>query len=324
MKKTLRKLGRAKTVILGLVFVLVGCFITYWMAGSAKETKDYPTTEATIVFIDKTYDYTTENYDYTVYIDYSVGGTDYTNVEFPQYKSSYKYGAQITIKYNPDDPSTIYATDMGPGIFIGLGLAAFGLAFVVVPLVKGSKSRKIDKQIDNNEYDTLLIDMCNRTDSLLNTYSKTADESEFTFSSDTFNQKHFVLKDSDGTAIIEAVRTKNAVVVSEYDFINNITKQTVHHKVGATVTNDKHSIYSRSYFKLDGEEIWEYLRKNGVELVFTGFSFVIKYKGQQVGKGTIGTMQLKAIGIKTSTKYLDIVFLCCFAAARCPVGVMNY
>ena len=107
-------------LLLGGLLFLVSGVIKYTQVTS------FPQTNAMITQIDWEPGVGEESDKYTVYVRYSVGGTTYDQ-QLDNYKSSYREGQTITIRYNPSNPETITALNTPATILI----TAFGGVLLV-------------------------------------------------------------------------------------------------------------------------------------------------------------------------------------------------
>ena len=118
MNKTL---GSIIAIVLGLVAIGFGVYTQFF------QTKGFEQTTATITQIDQTWkgynDETMEDeYDYTVYVKYTVDGKEYTG-KADTYDGSYVEGKEITVYYNPSNPADIHGDSGILGfIMIGIGV----------------------------------------------------------------------------------------------------------------------------------------------------------------------------------------------------------
>ncbi len=77
------------------------------------------------------------------------------------------------------------------------------------------------------------------------------------------------IEDESRNVLYEAVVTKfSPIGAIEMDFIDHMNNKTTPHKVGHEVDTEFNSILidNRSTIKLDGEDIWKHLKKNGVTI----------------------------------------------------------
>ena len=115
-----------KTYLAPAILLLGG--LLFLVSGVIKYTQvtSFPQTNAMITQIDWEPGVGEESDKYTVYVRYSVGGTTYDQ-QLDNYKSSYREGQTITIRYNPEKPETITALSTPAAILI----TAFGGVLLV-------------------------------------------------------------------------------------------------------------------------------------------------------------------------------------------------
>lgn len=118
MNKTL---GSIIAIVLGLVAIGFGVYTQFF------QTKGFEQTTATITKIEETWrgynDETMEDeYDYEVYVKYSVDGKEYEG-KADTYDGSYTEGKEITVYYNPSNPADIHG-DSGILGFVLIGVGA--------------------------------------------------------------------------------------------------------------------------------------------------------------------------------------------------------
>ncbi len=100
--------------------------------------------------------------------------------------------------------------------------------------------------------------------------SEKGEERELYFLSDLGTVKiGHQLEDASRNVLYEAVVTKfSPIAAIEMDFIDHMNNKTTQHKVGHEVEVDYGSILidNKSTIKMDGEDIWKHLKKNGVTI----------------------------------------------------------
>jgi len=152
------------------------------------------------------------------------------------------------------------------------------------------------------------------------------------------------MEDADRKVLYEAKVTKFSLVgATGMDFIDHVKGTTTPHQVGHEIETDYHSILidNHSGFKLDGEDIWKHLRRNGVviessfmsgkplwpqyrvlrdgeEIAVLQSSGVHVHEEDAAGDGKLAKM-VPARGyfrIQTREKNLDLLFVVAMAFAR--------
>ena len=111
--------------LLGLATLCFGVYMRFF------ENNGYVKTTAIITQIDETYTGTDSDghseYDYDVYVDYTVDGKEYHG-KSDLYQSNYEEGKEITIYYNPENPEEIH----GDGKTFGLYLMIAGPVVMII------------------------------------------------------------------------------------------------------------------------------------------------------------------------------------------------
>ena len=111
-------------LILGIAAAAVGI-------STLVKQKSYVPADAVITEIFEEYDITEKEWRYTVYIKYTVDGTEYNEV-LGYHDSSFAVGKEIQIMYNPENPAqTVEAASTAAVYFTVLG-SVFIIAGVIV------------------------------------------------------------------------------------------------------------------------------------------------------------------------------------------------
>ena len=144
----------------------------------------------------------------------------------------------------------------------------------------------------------------------------------------------FSLVDENDNIVYEGKMTKFSLFgASPYTFTNFITNKIEEHKIGKTVTMEENGVSgffsTSSYFKFDGEKIWNYLHDKGIRIDSNlssgkiGMTYDISFEGNTIA--TISTSTPKGKSFVTTDKYydvtcdeanLDLVFLVAFSIAK--------
>ena len=125
-----------KNVVIAIAFIIGLAVFGYGVYLQFFEGKGYVQTTATITQIDQVwtgYDNETnmDEYDYTVYVEYTVDGKDYT-AKSDFYEDGLEKGQEITVYYNPSDPSKMVSEKgIFPYVLMGIG-AVIAIGAVVV------------------------------------------------------------------------------------------------------------------------------------------------------------------------------------------------
>ena len=145
----------------------------------------------------------------------------------------------------------------------------------------------------------------------------------------------FVMEDEAGNVVFEAKVLKQPIIgAATVEFINHLTNMSEEHSVGQTVTIETLTgevFYTRkAYFKFDGENIWNFLYGEGVEINSgmqqgtLSLSYQVFYEGDLVatismtnanhtGPALIPTMNFEVV---TEEGNIDLAFLVAYAIAK--------
>ena len=153
----------------------------------------------------------------------------------------------------------------------------------------------------------------------------------------------FYLEDENGNTVYEGKMTKFSLLgPSPFEFVNHVTGKTEEHKVGKTVTVEQGNgglismLSKRSYFKYDGQKIWDYLHDQGIRIEsgLSGKKLGMSYDVTLMGAPlcTIANSSPKGKSIFTTDLYydvtseeedLDLVFLVAFSIAKTDQTIYN-
>ena len=153
----------------------------------------------------------------------------------------------------------------------------------------------------------------------------------------------FYLEDENGNTVYEGKMTKFSLLgASPFEFVNHVTGKTEEHKVGKTITVEQGNgglismLSKRSFFKYDGQKIWDYLHDQGIRIESgisgqkLGMSYDVTFKGAPLC--TIANSSPKGKSIFTTDLYydviceekdLDLVFLVAFSIAKTDQTIYN-
>ena len=147
-------------------------------------------------------------------------------------------------------------------------------------------------------------------------------------------KRSFYLEDEKNNIVYEGNMIKFSLLfASLYEFINHLTGKREEHKVGKTITLEESGVSgffsTKSRFKFDGKNIWDYLHNLGVRIESKlssdkiGMTYVISFEGKEIA--TVASSSPKGKSIITTDlfydviadeKDLDLVFLVAFAIAK--------
>lgn len=149
-----------------------------------------------------------------------------------------------------------------------------------------------------------------------------------------FLKQGFFMADENDNVVFEAKMLKQPLIGSmQFNFINRITNKEEEHKVGQTITTTQSGMIgafsTKSHFKFDGKNIWDYLHEKGIRIDShliqgkLGMTYDITLEGKEMATITSTTPKGKSVitsshyyDVTTSDENLDLAFLVTFAIAR--------
>lgn len=329
----LRKFGNIRNavgfIIIGLFFAVVSVLIL----SSPKE--DLVSATATISAIEVSYDENNER-TFSVFVDYSADGKEYTHVELGSYSSSMHEGDTVDIGYDPADPTHVQALGGDSLVFIILAVGVLAVVGGVLSLIKSIKQKTRDmneyNQVNTADIPQEKIDAVKDSDEPENSY--------FFHFGGKLNQD-YILEDAEHRTIYEA-RLQKLVLIGDmnFDFINHISgvSRTVRigHTVSTSVGMGNINVPTSSSFTVNGMNNWEYLASKGFGFDFghVGIrpSFKVFHYGVEVAhietsgadlfeeKNTKNPLYKLPVNgyfrVDCRNSDLDMVFLTCFSIAR--------
>ena len=145
----------------------------------------------------------------------------------------------------------------------------------------------------------------------------------------------FFMTDENGNVVYEAKVLKQSLLgPATVEFINHISGKKQEHQVGKVVTTETSGMFEffsvKSWFKLDGKKIWDYLHAAGIRINSSmadgkiGMTYDISLKGEPIATlATAAANGGKAIitsgfhyDVTSAEENLDWAFLTTFAIAK--------
>lgn len=329
------------TIILFIFAVLLSPFMT----------QGYVKGEGTITEVEETTSYDSDHIPYTEYITtftYTADGKDYE--AFNLLSEERQVGDKITFYYDPKDPNKTSNSLNNAWlwlVFLGLGILSgvLTVVFAIKDRNRGKQTDELRAQRDEVERRAAETKKALGEDYVaeeLGEGEKT--EYYFRFDGRTF-MPGYLIEDKNRTPLFEGKMTQNLLVVPrKFEFINHRTHQTTVHKVGHIVTSGTSSgrfggsdFTTSSWFKFDGENIWDYLHNKGI-LIDTdmgeklgAFEYTITKNGrffakaqmtgknvheEDEGKAKFNFVNKMFYRVWTSETDLELVFTVVFAIAE--------
>ena len=201
-----------------------------------------------------------QQYDLTV--AYTVNGKDYTGT-FNGLTGTFKTGNAIKVFYNPEDPAKITNAKMGS--LIPIIMIAVGVLAIVFGLMKTIKAFKKSKELD-----------ATNPTADFDGFKRGSGVTEYYFRWDGNSLKPgYLIEDADRKPLFEGKMLKNTLVGARtFEFTNHVTGEVKEHDVGHTVTQTYNNSFfgAKSWFKFDGENIWDLLHERGLRMNASMFS----------------------------------------------------
>ena len=237
-------------LIMAVVCIAAGIYLTFFHSAG------FIRTQAVITSIEEKQDeINSDETTHIVTVDYTVDGKSYSS-ELNTYSPSYKEGKTIDVFYDPKDPSIVHGGN-GIGIY-ALAVGAALIALVIFSSVKTKQAKeKIEKITESRGGERYAP-------------SVKGPERELYFLTDTGTVKYgHRIEDKDRKVLYEAKMTKfSPLAPFGFDFIDHEHGVTTPHMIGHQESSEWNTFLIDSHytFELDGEDIWEHLKANGVNV----------------------------------------------------------
>ncbi len=127
---------RLITLVMTLLFLAAGIFLIIMGFKNGRMQKTFIETTGVITRIERVERVGNDReYDYFTYVKYTVDGKEYES-ELGEYSASFKEGAELKIKYDPNDPNTIIAAGATSRVI----MFAMGIVGILISLFAGFKT----------------------------------------------------------------------------------------------------------------------------------------------------------------------------------------
>ena len=235
--------------VLAVIALGAGIYISFF------QTAGFETTKATITSIEEDPNYipdpNTENdKQYITTIKYTVDGKDYTRT-LDSYSPDYKVGKEVEVKYDPKNPGTVHSSPV-----FGYVIMVIGGAILIFVIVWTFKDKKSVKQLKELQGETVYLP------------SEKGEQRTLYFKTDLGTPKYgHQIEDKNRRTLYEAKMTKFTLTAPfGFDFIDHEHNTTTPHLVGHEEDTEWNSLLLDNHhtFKLDGEDIWKHLKRNGI------------------------------------------------------------
>ncbi|MBR5010842.1 MAG: DUF3592 domain-containing protein [Clostridia bacterium] len=251
----MRNTGPARFFVpAGLILIIFGLILLGFNTGSYVETAGKV---AEVVTLPQTGD---EAQQYDVLVTYSADGREY-GTTFSGLSKKYSAGDDITVYYDPENPEKTANSKLGgfiSPIIIVLGAAA--VAFGVYKTVTAFKKSKALDETAGGKFPAEAFGGFKDAEGVTEYYIR-FDGSPL--------KPGYILEDADRNVLYECKMTKQALVgAREYTFTDHTKNTSETHEVGHTVsqTYDDGFFSAKSWFKFDGQNIWDAVHGRGIRI----------------------------------------------------------
>ena len=210
---------------------------------------------------------------YDVGFSYTANGAEYDG-QFDNLSGNYAEGADIAVFYNPDNPEQITNAKTSP-LFAPI-LIALGILSIILGILQTTKafrkSKALDRSIPNKgasrNKGTSGGKVPARTG--FKGYKDAPGVTEYYFRFDGNSLKPgYIIEDGNRKPLYEGKMAKNALVgARSFEFIDHTTGKVSEHQIGHTMTNSYNDEFFSvsSWFKFDGENVWDVLHARGLRM----------------------------------------------------------
>ncbi len=325
----LKPVVKARAKHISFIFLLAGLFMICLGAYTGFiRNSGFEKTTAVITRVEKLDEETSQ-----ATVTYTAGGRTYTQV-LDSFSPSYQEGKEITVEYDPADPSVVHAYSPG----LTLYLIGGGAVMVLLTVLGFLKNRKQREDLASRE-----------TGPLFRAPRKGEEERRLYFLTDQGTAKGTChIEDAERTVLYEAVCTKfNVIGDSKYEFVDHVLDRRTAHLIGKTATTESSAVWAldkHSTFDLDGRDIWKTLHENGVTIQ-TGldglkWAYTIFRDGEEIAtavntnklvheedaeaRGALAKVPFPGFfRIRTREENLDVIFLTLMAIGRTDMMFYN-
>ena len=199
--------------------------------------------------------------EYDVSIAYTVDGKEYQSV-FGNLSGEFNVGDDIKVFYNPEDPEQI--TNTKTGKWLGPAMIAVGALAIVFGILKTvkavQKSRELDAAVPGETAPQIDFSTFKNAPGVTEYYCR--------YDKNTL-RPGYIIEDAWRNILFEGTMTKNALVgTRSFEFKDHTTGAVTQHEVGHTMTQSYNNEFfsTKSWFKIDGRNIWDVLHERGLRM----------------------------------------------------------
>ena len=204
---------------------------------------------------------------YDVSFTYAADGAEYDG-EYDNLSGDFSEGGDIAVFYNPDNPKQITNAKTSP-IFAPVMIALGALA-VILGILQTVKAFKRSKALDRSAAGKGASSGKAPVKSGLEGYKNAPGITEYYFRFDGNSLKPgYLIEDGDRKVLFEGKMSRNALVgARSFQFIDHTTGNVSTHEIGHTTTTSYNDEFFSvtSWFKYDGENVWNVLHGRGLRM----------------------------------------------------------
>lgn len=240
----------ALAAVLSIVAIGLGIWFAFF------HSRGFIKTTATIVDVElEDFGGADDGPSYSAIVEYSVDGVTYRE-KLDSRSSSYKVGKNVTVLYDPNDPSVVHSSGTIGIYFIVVGVLI--LTVLLVSAIREKAAQKELKELKESRGETIYEP------------SGGGEERKLYFLTDLGTAKYgHRIEDEAKHVLYEAKMTKfTAVTPYGFDFIDHEHGRVSPHLIGHEESSEWDTpLFDNHYtFTYDGEDVWNHLKRNGIHV----------------------------------------------------------
>ncbi len=256
LARLMRNTGPARMFVpIGIILIVFGVIMLGFKSDNFLETTGKITSVIENINSDN-------QKEYDVSFTYTANDREYEGL-FPGLSGSFSEGADITVYYNPENPEQITNSKLG-GFFAPLliALGVLSMGFGVFRTAKAfQKSKSLDQSAAGGNPSA---------GDASESYRNAPGVTEYYFRFDGNALKPgYLIEDAQRKVLYEGKMVKNALAGARtFLFVNHTTGSESEHQIGHTMTNRYNDEFfsTSSWFKFDGENVWDVLHGRGLRM----------------------------------------------------------
>ena len=256
LARFMRNTGPARFFIpVGVILIIFGVLLSGFNAGNMIGTT------GTVTAVEEVTNDDNET-EYDVSFTFVADGKEYSNTFYGLLKSS-EVGDEISVYYDADDPNVVSNAKLNgieAPLLIGVGAVAI-LAGIFMSVRAFKKSKDLDELRPAD--DTAVKEAFANFKDLPG-----VTEYYFLYDGNTF-KPGYLIEDANRNVLFEGKNLKNSLVGARiFEFNDHTSGSVKEHEVGHTTTTSYNNEFfsESSWFKFDGENIWDVLHNRDIRL----------------------------------------------------------